>query len=188
MFLELIATIVAGVGAAGVALLLNRLLGGRLPRWGAPVAAGLAMLAATIWSEYDWEARTVAGLPEGLQVIETVEETALHRPWTYLAPLTTRLAALDVAGIQTNPDAPGVKLAEVWFFGRWRPVDRAVVMIRCAPAARARVTDAALADPAAAAWRPLAADDPLLAAACAGAPAASGARAGEPSSPGASDA
>ncbi|SFJ16642.1 hypothetical protein [Albimonas pacifica] len=174
MFLELIATIVAGVGAAGVVLLLGRLMGGRLPRWGAPVAAGLAMLAATIWSEYDWEARTVAGLPEGMTVIETVEETALHRPWTYLAPLTTRLAALDVAGIQTNPEAPGVKLAEVWFFGRWRPVDRAAVMIRCAPAAQARVSDAALADVSAAEWRPMPADDPLVAAACAEAPAAPG--------------
>ena len=180
MFLQLIATIVAGVGAAGVVLLLGRVLGGRLPRWGAPVAAGLAMLAATIWSEYDWEARTVAGLPEGLEVIETVEETALHRPWTYLAPLTTRLAALDVAGMQTNPQAPGVKLAEVWFFGRWRPVDRALVMIRCDPAAQARVTDAALADVSAADWRALAPGDPLAAAACAEAPERSGARGDAP--------
>ncbi|WP_339949180.1 hypothetical protein [uncultured Albimonas sp.] len=189
MFLELIATIVAGVGAAGLVLLVNRLAGGRLPRWGAPVAAGAAMLAATIWSEYDWESRTRAGLPPGLHVVETVEETALHRPWTYLAPLTTRLAALDVAGLQSKPGAEGVKLAEVWFFGRWRPVRRAPLLIRCAPAAQAPVTDAALADVSAAAWRAVPADDPLVAAACApGAPGASGALPGRAAPLSASDA
>lgn len=176
MFLELIAMIVAGIGAAGLVLLLNRGTGGRLPRWLAPVAAGAAMLAATIWSEYDWASRTVAGLPEGLTVVETVEESDWYRPWTYVAPVTTRFAALNAAGVQTRPDAPGVKLVEAYFFGRWRPVDRAALLIRCAPAAQAPVTEAALADPASAAWRPASAGDPLVAAACeAKAPGPSGA-------------
>ena len=38
MFLELIAVIFAGIAAAGVVMLLNRTLKGRLPRWMAPVA------------------------------------------------------------------------------------------------------------------------------------------------------
>ncbi|MDF2234987.1 hypothetical protein P2H44_20700 [Albimonas sp. CAU 1670] len=167
MFLELIATIVAGVGAAGLVLLLNRTLGGRLPRWAAPLAAGAAMIAATVWSEYDWAGRTVAALPEGLVVVEEVQETAWYRPWTYVVPLTTRLAALDVARLRSHPDAPGVKLGEVYLFGRWRPAGRAPQLIRCAPAARAEVTDAALSDPAAAAWRPVDPADPMVAAACA---------------------
>ena len=33
MFVELIAAFVAGIAAAGVVMLVNRLLGGRLPRW-----------------------------------------------------------------------------------------------------------------------------------------------------------
>ena len=47
MVFELIATIVAGFAGAGVALLLNKIFGGRLPRWIMPVAAGAAMLATT---------------------------------------------------------------------------------------------------------------------------------------------
>ena len=48
MFLELIATVFAGLAMAGVVMLVNRTSGGRLPRWTAPVAAGLAMITATV--------------------------------------------------------------------------------------------------------------------------------------------
>ena len=40
MFWELIATLMAGFAAAGVVLLLNKILRGRLPKWAMPIAAG----------------------------------------------------------------------------------------------------------------------------------------------------
>ncbi|MEO1190053.1 MAG: hypothetical protein AAFW60_13380, partial [Pseudomonadota bacterium] len=68
MIFELIAVVVAGFAGAGVALLLNKVVGGRLPRWIIPIAAGLAMFATTIAHDYCWYERTAASLPDGLEV------------------------------------------------------------------------------------------------------------------------
>ena len=73
MFLELIATVFAGLAVAGVVMLVNRMTGGKLPRWFVPVAAGLGMIGTTISNEYSWYDRTVATLPEGLEIAQTVE-------------------------------------------------------------------------------------------------------------------
>ena len=65
MFFELIGTIVAGVAAAPLVWAINRTLKGRLPSWLVPVAAGAAMLAATISSvmknEHDLAIGNVVG-------------------------------------------------------------------------------------------------------------------------------
>lgn len=77
MFLELIATFIAGFAAAGVMMLVNRMSGGRLPRWLVPVVAGLAMIGTTIASEYNWFDRTRGTLPNGFEVVTFVETSAL---------------------------------------------------------------------------------------------------------------
>ena len=108
MFLELIATFIAGIAGAGLLMLLNRVLGGRLPRWLIPVAAGAAMLLSTISSEYSWYSRTSGPLiDEGFEVAQTVESKAMYRPWTYAKPYIDRFVAVDVATAQRNPDQPG---------------------------------------------------------------------------------
>ena len=164
MFLELIATIAAGAGAAGVALVLNRVSGGRLPRWTAPVAAGLAMIAVAIANESTWGARTANGLPDGLVVIETVETSDWYRPWTYVRPQTVRLVALDTTSLQTKADAPGLRLADLYLFARWRPSARVPQILDCEHGRRADVSAAALADPESANWRE--ASRTLIAEAC----------------------
>ena len=141
MFLELIGTIFAGLATAGVLMLLNRLLGGRLPRWTAPVAAGAAMIAVTIASEYSWYDRTSASLPDGIEVIETVENRSFYRPWTYAAPYVDRFAALDRASVQRNASLPDQRLAELYFFGRWSPVAKLPVAVDCAGRRRANLVD-----------------------------------------------
>lgn len=166
MFLELIATFIAGIGAAGVVLLLNRLTGGRLPSWFVPAAAGLAMIAFTIWSEYSWAGRTMAELPEGLEVISQGERRAAWKPWTYLAPQVDRLAVLDTGSVQTKPEAPDVRLVELYLFARWRATAVTPQLVDCAAGARADVSDVALADPGQAAWIPVGAGDPLVRLAC----------------------
>ena len=107
MFLELIATFIAGFAGAGAVMLINRILGGRLPRWLTPVAAGGAMLAATIANEYGWYECTVETMPEGMEVATAVEERAFYRPWTYLVPYTSRFIAVDTASVRTNDALPG---------------------------------------------------------------------------------
>ena len=166
MFFELIATFAAGIAAAGLALIAGHLSGGRLPRWFTPVAAGAAMLGYAIWSEYTWAGRTTAGLPDGVEVLTTVEETRFWKPWTYLVPQTTRIMALDRAGVQTKPEAPGILLADVYLFARWTPPAKRPQLVDCEARARADVSTAALADPDNATWRSVDEDDPLIEALC----------------------
>ena len=168
MFIELIATFAAGIGAGGLALLLNRLTGGRLPRWAMPVAAGLAMLAYAIWSEYSWGARIVAGLPQGVVEVSRVEQRIAWKPWTFLVPQTTRLIAADAGAAATRPDAPATRLVDLYLFARWQPTRGVTVLVDCTAPARADATEAALDDPASAIWRPLPEDDPLVRTICGG--------------------
>ena len=167
MFFELIATFAAGIAAAGLALVAGHLSGGRLPRWIIPLAAGGAMLGYAVWSEYSWAGRTTAGLPEGVEVLVTVTETRPWKPWTYVVPQTTRIMALDRAGVQTNPDAPDVQLADLYFFARWTPPAKRPQLVNCTTPARADLSEGALVDPAAAIWREVDDSDPLIAALCA---------------------
>lgn len=166
MFFELIATFAAGAAAAGLALIAGHLSGGRLPKWITPVMAGVAMLGYAIWSEYSWAGRTAGGLPEGVEVLVNVEETRFWKPWTYVVPQTTRLMALDRASVQRNPQAPGILLADLYFFARWTPPSKRPQLVDCAQGTRADVNAAALADPSEATWRSMAEDDPLKEALC----------------------
>lgn len=172
MFLEFMGVVFAGAAAALVVYAANRALGGRLPRWLMPVAAGAAMIVATVSLEYTWYGRTAAALPEGLVVAETVEERALYRPWTYLVPYTDRFVALDRASVQTNPDRPAERIADLYFFGRWAPLRQVPVLFDCAAGRRAPLVEGVEFAPdgsvRGAAWTAPRADDPLLAAACAG--------------------
>lgn len=171
MFLELIGVIVAGVSAAILVFALSRAFGGGWPRWLMPVAAGLAMLAATISLEYGWFARTSGNLPEGLVVAEIVESRALYRPWTYAFPFVTRFAAVDAASLRTHPAVPGQLIADVYFYGRWSPLNRVSVLFDCEGRRRAPLVegvtfaeDGTISGPG---WARVPEDDPLLATACA---------------------
>ncbi len=131
MFLELIAAFAAAFAAAGFALGLNRLTGGRLPRWAMPVAAGAALLGYAIWSEYSWFGRVAGGLPEGVEVTFTNRAEAIWRPWTFAAPFVDRFVALDTVSIRTNPDVPHQRVADLYFFGRWAARRGVEVVIDC---------------------------------------------------------
>ena len=166
MFLELIATFAAGFGAAGVVLLLNLLTKGRLPRWAMPVAAGAAMIAMTISNEYGWAGRTVANLPDSIVVVESIDEATWFRPWTDVLPRTVRLIAVDAASAQSRADVPEMRLVDFYLFQRWQPPARATQFVDCQEGNRADVSDAALAEPGLADWRP--ATPAVIAAACGG--------------------
>lgn len=170
MFVELIATIVAGIACAGLAMILNLAVGRRLPGWIAPVAAGIGMLAMTISNEYTWFARTADSLPEGVEVASTVEEASWLRPWTQVWPYTKRFAAVDRARARTNPKVPMQKMIDVYFFGRWSPVERAPMLVDCAGNRSALLIDGADFDNRGALvnadWRAMPEGDPILARAC----------------------
>jgi len=170
MFLELVAAIVAGVAAAGVVMILNKLLGGRLAKWLMPVVAGLTMLGVTIANEYGWFPRTKAALPSGFTIAETVESKAYYRPWTYIVPYVERFAAIDGQTIKTHDERPGWKLAELYLFGRWAPVHKFPILADCPGQRRAALTDGVGFDEDGGIegvnWVPVSAPDPILTTIC----------------------
>lgn len=170
MFLELIATFVIGFGVAGVILIVNAMTGRRLPGAVLPVGAGLAMIGFTIWSEYNWYPRTLAQLPEGIEIISTNESQAVYRPWTYLTPFVDRFAAVDKARIRRNENVPDQVMVPVVFMGRWAPGAEIPVVVDCVESRRADLADGIEFDEEGALvnadWIAVEADDPLLEAVC----------------------
>ena len=170
MFVELIATIVAGIGCAGIVLVINIATGRRLPKWIMPVAAGLGMIAMTISNEYTWYDRTTERLPEGLQIATTVDEQSWLRPWTQIWPYTKRFIAADLPNLRQHPDRPDERLVDIYFFGRWSPVNQAPMLLNCTEAQAAILIDGATfaedGSVADADWNAMPADDPLLTLVC----------------------
>ncbi len=170
MFLELIGTVFAGFAFAGIAMLLNKLSGCRLPRWTAPVAAGAGMIGVTIASEYSWYGRQLETLPEGMEIVQEVESRAFYRPWTYAVPFVDRFAAIDTVSVRTNAQVPEQRLVDLYFFGRWAPVSKLPVAVNCAENSRANLADGAeFADDGRllnATWIAAGSGDPVIEATC----------------------
>ncbi|MDW4551125.1 hypothetical protein R5H32_17315 [Defluviimonas sp. D31] len=172
MLIDFVSTIAAGFAAAGLVMGLNRLSGRRLPKWTMPAGAGLAMLLFMVWNEYSWADRTRLTLPESAVVTFRNERSDFWRPWTFLAPVTTRMALVDrgpEAGLPADP-GPDMRHAKLYLMERWRPSYGLTVLFDCAGARRvdASAAEATAADLAAADWQELDPEDPTLRAACEG--------------------
>lgn len=170
MFFDFISTIAIGFCAAGIVLLLNHMLRGRLPRWLAPVAAGAAMIGFTIWSEYTWYPRTLLTLPEGIEVAETYEHSAFYRPWTYAKPFVNRFSAVDQATLRRNDQVEGQVMADIYLYTRWQQLARIPVLVDCAGSRMAELVAGAEFDENGAItdarWQDLAQEDALLTLSC----------------------
>lgn len=170
MFFSLISTIVLGIAVAGSMMLVNHLAGGRLPRWLAPAAAGIAMLVYTIWTDYDWSARVARGLPGGLEVIETYETSNLLQPWTLVKPRINRMVALDRPSIEANANAPRYRKASLYLFARYQPPRELRQIYDCETGRRIDLLPSETVDPTEipeAAWEKLV-DDPIAREVCGG--------------------
>lgn len=133
MFLELIAAFASAFAAAGVVMVINVATKGRLlPKWATPVAAGAAMLAYGIWSEYSWYSRASHELPEGVYVTFANENSSMWKPWTYVLPYVDRFVAVDTLSIRTNAEVPHQRLADAYFYGRWSPRRGLTLVVDCA--------------------------------------------------------
>lgn len=170
MFIELIATIFAGIACAGVAMVLNILTGRRLPKWVMPIAAGAGMIGMTISNEYTWFDRTAERLPEGVEIATMVQEESWIRPWTQVWPYTKRFAAVDTGTARKNENLPQQRLADLYFFGRWSPVSQAPMLFDCAKSQSALLIDGAtFGDDGSvqnADWQAMEKDDPILKLVC----------------------
>lgn len=121
---------------------LRKWAGIEMAKWVMPACAGAAMLAVTIWQEYNWYPTMCAGLHEGVEVVLTGEESSWWRPWTYLVPITTRLMAMDTNRLKRHGD---VVEGELLLAQRWQLGVKAVpVAYDCAAHARADLLDGAV--------------------------------------------
>lgn len=170
MLLELIATVVLGLGTAGLIMGLNVVTGKRLPGWLIPAGAGSAMLLFIVSMEYSWVTRTQESLPAGVEVTSISRESMWYRPWTYVRPLSLRMVAIDTRRHRTHPEQPDQVMTTVLLLGRWMPVREIPVIFDCLNKRRADLHAGVEFDARGqlrgADWRPLEPDDPALRAAC----------------------
>lgn len=170
MFFELVGTVMAGIAAALFIWAVRHWKPG-LPAWVLPVGAGSAMLAAAVSTEYGWYGRISRQLPETFVVAQRIDEESPLRPWTYVMPFTSRFVAVDTGSLRTNPQVPDQRMIDLYFFGRWAPLQRVTVLWDCAGNRTATLGEGTEfgedGQVAGADWQPIAADDPILRAACA---------------------
>lgn len=170
MFLELIATFVMGIGGAGVVMLANKILRGRLPRWLVPAVAGGAMIGFAIWSEYSWYPRTSGALPDEVVIAWANEDAKPWKPWTYAFPQINRFVAVDTGTIRTNAALPGQRMVDLYLMGRWAPGRQVRIMVDCQDGRRADLMEGVELDENGAvdpeAWVDMPNDDPVLQTAC----------------------
>lgn len=132
MGLELLAAIISAVTFGGMAHLVWRLTGRRLPRWIVPAAAALGLIGFTIWSEYSWFGRVSSKLPAGVEVVWSETRVNGLRPWTHLFPLTTRFIALDTREMAVHPGNAALRTAPIYEIERWTPPRDAMMVFDCA--------------------------------------------------------
>lgn len=169
MVFDLIATVFAGVALGGIILFLKRNLHVPISGWVIPAAAGAAMIAFAIWSEYSWFKRDLSSRPEGTIVVWKSEKSAFWRPWTYFAPITDRYRALDTSSLESpTPNTPMV--GQMILAERWQKT----IVVRSAFDCKTSTWTSALDGAVFSAngrvvsdvWHEMANDDPLNIAAC----------------------
>lgn len=141
MLLELIATLFAGLGAAGLALAARKLSAGRLPRWLVPACAGIGMLGFQIYSEYNWFNHQVGLLPEEVVVVKTVTQARPWQPWSYVVPQVSRFMALDKRSLVANQNNPQLMLVDLYTFERRHAAQRVRQVFHCGKGARANFSE-----------------------------------------------
>lgn len=102
MFWDLVATVFAGLGAAGIAYGIRGLTLKKAPKWIIPVFAGIGMMGYQIYIEYTWFGHMQSRLPAETEVVSTVEDKVFWRPWSYAAPQVTRFTVLDKTSISRS--------------------------------------------------------------------------------------
>ena len=177
MLFEFIATIAAGFGLAGIALIithLSKLAGKQAPRWLIPLFGAIGIFGFQIHQEYDWFSQQVTKLPKGVTVVKKSQESTWFRPWSYVKPQTLRFIAVDNGNAQANTNDKNVYLVNLYLFERRRSVQRVPQVIDCAAPARAdyilQNKDSELTIDEyikqTTAWHPLGKNDPLFTSVC----------------------
>ncbi|MFL1406371.1 hypothetical protein ACJO2E_13620 [Marinobacter sp. M1N3S26] len=103
MFWNLVATIVCGFAAAGIAMGIRTATARKAPRWLIPVFAGLGMMGYQIYMEYHWYDQMTARMPAESIVVATESQAEFWRPWSFFFPQINRITVLDESSVSRNP-------------------------------------------------------------------------------------
>ncbi|KDE39610.1 MAG: hypothetical protein ACK4L8_15490 [Nitrincola lacisaponensis] len=112
MIWTIVAIVFAGLGAAGVALILRKLSRNKLPKWIIPVFGGLGMLGYQISYEYSWFEHQQQRQPEGAVVVSTETGQVFWRPWTYHFPMIIAFSVVDTRNLVTTQLDDGAQVVE----------------------------------------------------------------------------
>lgn len=172
MLMDFISTAATGVAVAAFLYALNHMLGRRLPRWLMPAAVGIAMVVFAVWNEYSWFGRVTDQLPDTVVVASAPQDRMFYRPWTYVAPLTTRFVAVDRTAAVRSDSNPDLMVASAIVVQRWTPTQRVSMAFDCGTFRRADLFEGAELGQGGtlrgAEWRDVGPGDSLVKAACGG--------------------
>lgn len=155
---DILGVVAVGIGMASVLFALRhalRKLGIQLPPWLLPAGIGASMVIYSVWNDYAWFGREVSRLPEGSEVLMVGTARQPWAPWTFVAPVEVRFAALDPAAVTEGPS--GNRRAEIILVERRGQTLLVPQEFDCA----GRMIRPARGD-----WAPAAANDPAFAAVC----------------------
>ncbi|WP_316860491.1 hypothetical protein [uncultured Cohaesibacter sp.] len=172
MLFILLGTFIAGIGAAGFAILFYKYVLRRpRPKGAIPIAAGTAMILLQIVLDYGWYSRATHDFGEDVVVLQKAQGKSLLQPLSYIVPRTDRFLALDKASMKTNDNIPGIKLATLFEAKKDGPTTSIQQLVDCTGNRRADWTGdmpPSTSDlQANTTWFDLNSEDPLLNAVCA---------------------
>lgn len=174
MWVDILSLAAIGTLAACLIYITRRQLrrhGLSLPRWLLGATIGACMIGYSIWNEYSWFDRIRSGLPASVAVVSHGERSAVWAPWSYAWPVTVRFIAMDSRQRVQSTQRPGLVVAELLLVERWQPTRRIQSAFDCHHARRADLVGGARIDAdgslSGTRWQTVAANDPMLQAACA---------------------
>ena len=172
MFWTLLTAFVAGFAGAGTGFALRHLSRNRLPKGIIPVAAGLAMIAATVGLEYGWYSNVVDTMPADTQVISERTQQAWYQPWTFVTPWVRGFIAHSPSETVETVAGSGILAVQIRIHERWQPEVVRPILVDCANSRRADVDpETEFADdgqPTNTSWLEVEASDPILQSVCRG--------------------
>ena len=130
MIWEFVATISAGLGAAGIMMMI-RLFVKKLPKWLVPAAAGLGMIGFQVYSEYTWFDHTRSLLPASAMVVAEVPESTFYKPWSYVKPQVLKFVAIDSTKTASVGENGQVLQTNLYFFERRMSAQTWPILINC---------------------------------------------------------
>lgn len=171
MLFLLLGTFVAGVGAAGIAILVYKYILRRpRPKATIPISAGVAMILMQVVLDYGWFARATADFGDDIVVISTAQGTSLVQPLSFIVPRTDRFLAFDKASIKTHDALPGIRMGTMFQAQKDGPTTEILQIFDCINARRADWSGAMPLDADSLAtkakWFEIPSGNPLYQAAC----------------------